>query len=101
MTQKERQERRFQRQIQRMTGRLPLAWQAALTGHRRGVSVWRVPLGILLVLGGLLGALPVLGFWMLPLGLVLLAVDLPVLRPFVNRWMIRGRRWLRGWRGRR
>ncbi|MDH3638493.1 MAG: hypothetical protein OES09_08505 [Gammaproteobacteria bacterium] len=35
----------------------------------------RVTAGVLLVLGGLLGALPVLGFWMLPLGLILLSAD--------------------------
>ena len=37
----------------------------------------RVSVGIVLVLGGLFGALPVLGFWMLPLGLILLSVDFP------------------------
>jgi hypothetical protein len=35
----------------------------------------RKTIGILLVIGGLLGFLPVLGYWMLPLGLALLAVD--------------------------
>ncbi len=42
------------------------------THPNRGV---RITVGILLVIGGLLGALPVLGFWMLPLGLILLSVD--------------------------
>ena len=37
----------------------------------------RVSVGIVLVLGGLFGVLPVLGFWMLPLGLILLSVDFP------------------------
>jgi len=45
-----------------------------LKSHPRWV---RIPLGILLVFGGLFGALPVLGFWMLPLGLILLSVDFP------------------------
>jgi len=31
--------------------------------------------GILLVIGGIFGALPVLGFWMLPLGLLVIAID--------------------------
>jgi hypothetical protein len=35
----------------------------------------RKTVGVLLVIGGALGFLPVLGFWMLPLGLALLAVD--------------------------
>lgn len=33
--------------------------------------------GMLLVVGGIFGMLPVLGFWMLPLGLGLLSVDSP------------------------
>jgi hypothetical protein len=49
-----------------------------------------------LVLGGLLGFLPVLGFWMVPLGLVILAVDFPIVRRlkrrlevWLGRWLIR------------
>lgn len=38
---------------------------------------FRVPAGILLILGGLAGFLPLVGFWMLPLGLAILAVDIP------------------------
>ena len=45
-----------------------------LKSHPRWV---RIPLGILLVFGGIFGARPVLGFWMLPLGLILLSVDFP------------------------
>jgi hypothetical protein len=41
-------------------------------------SGWvRIGAGILLVIGGIFGALPVLGFWMLPLGLILLSADFP------------------------
>jgi len=39
----------------------------------------RLPLGVMCVLGGLLGFLPVLGFWMLPVG-ALLAEDVPALK---------------------
>ncbi len=53
----------------------------------------RVPVAILLILGGLLSFLPVLGFWMLPAGLMLLAVDIPRLRPRVSATLIRVRRW--------
>jgi hypothetical protein len=42
----------------------------------------RIGIGILLVVGGLVGFLPVLGFWMIPLGLLVLSVDLPIVR----RW---------------
>jgi hypothetical protein len=39
----------------------------------------RLPLGVVLIGGGVLSFLPVLGLWMLPLGLVLIAQDVPVL----------------------
>ncbi|MCP4621506.1 MAG: hypothetical protein GY844_34315 [Bradyrhizobium sp.] len=41
----------------------------------------RIPLAVLLILGGIFSILPVLGLWMLPLGLLLFAQDVPVLRP--------------------
>ncbi len=50
--------------------------------------------GVLLVIGGLLGFLPVLGFWMIPLGLILLSDDIPWLRRHRRRlqvWLLR--RW--------
>jgi purine-cytosine permease-like protein len=55
----------------------------------------RKTIGVLLVIGGVLGFLPVLGYWMLPLGLVLLAVDFPLIRRFNRRvavWWERKRR---------
>jgi hypothetical protein len=53
----------------------------------------RVILGLALIIGGVLGFLPVLGFWMIPLGLLVLSVDMPIVR----RW----RRRLEIWWGRR
>jgi len=44
----------------------------------------RIAVGVLLVIGGVFGFLPILGFWMIPLGFVVLAQDLPVVRR-VNR----------------
>jgi len=38
----------------------------------------RIPIGLALILGGLFGFLPLVGFWMLPLGLAILAIDLPI-----------------------
>ena len=55
--------------------------------------IFRVIVGVLLVLGGILGFLPILGFWMIPLGLMVLSYDLPIIR----RW----RRRLEVWWGRR
>ena len=52
-----------------------------------------IALGIDLILGGILGFLPILGFWMVPLGLLVLSVDLPPVR--------RARRRLSVWWARR
>ena len=70
---------------------------------RRPSASWiRVPLGILLVIGGLLGFLPVLGFWMLPLGLALLSLDVAMLRRPTARAIVSGElRWRRFRRNRR
>ena len=47
---------------------------------RRPSSKWvRMPLALLLMLGGVFSILPVLGLWMLPLGMLLIAQDVPVL----------------------
>ncbi|SIT77340.1 hypothetical protein [Pontibaca methylaminivorans] len=43
----------------------------------------RALLGLLLVVLGLFGFLPVLGFWMIPLGIAIAAIDL---RPLWRRW---------------
>jgi hypothetical protein len=62
---------------------------------RRIAKVSRITLGVLLILGGLLGFLPILGFWMLPLGAVLLAKDVPAVARFnerVHRWWQRRRK---------
>lgn len=61
-----------------------------LPGH----PVIRILLGILLVLGGFLGFLPVLGFWMVPLGLIVLAVDFPIARRIKRRLEVRLGRFL-------
>jgi len=46
----------------------------------------RLVLGILLMLGGVFGFLPILGFWMFPLGLAIAALDVvPVWRALRGR----------------
>jgi purine-cytosine permease-like protein len=55
----------------------------------------RICLGVALVLGGLVGFLPVLGFWMVPLGIIVLSIDVPAarrLRRRVSVWWERRRR---------
>ena len=71
---------------------------------QRRVTGWprwaRLAAGVLLVLGGLAGVLPVLGFWMLPLGLLILSYDIPVVRRLRRQAEVRLlRRWKR-WRNR-
>ena len=66
-----------------------------------GLRTRRLTMGVLLVIGGMFGALPVLGFWMLPLGLLILAVDMAVLREPVSAMTIRMRRMIRRLRRRR
>jgi len=61
----------------------------------------RIPLGILLIVGGIFSFLPVLGLWMLPLGLMLIAQDIPFLQGPIVRllgWM--ERKWLERQRAR-
>ena len=49
----------------------------------------RIAIGVLLILGGCFGFLPVLGFWMIPLGIVVLSYDFPrvrLLRQRITSW---------------
>jgi hypothetical protein len=47
----------------------------------------RIPVAILLIVGGIFSILPVLGLWMLPLGLVLFAQDVPMLQKPIARML--------------
>src|SRR3954462_4751647 len=85
------------------------AWFEAKLPHRPAAFVrWlrkpssrlvRIPLALLLVVGGVFSFLPVLGLWMLPLGLLLIAQDVPLLqKPLTSmlgwierKWMARQR----------
>ena len=53
--------------------------------------------GILLMVGGVFGFLPIVGFWMLPLGLAFIALDIPWTRHHIHDWMTRLEERL-GWR---
>jgi len=43
--------------------------------------------GLLCMVGGVFGFLPVLGFWMLPLGVALIGLDIPPARKRIQIWM--------------
>jgi hypothetical protein len=72
---------RFQNNIPRWVGR-------NLNRLRGKRAIWvRVPTGVALVGGGVLGflPLPIVGIWMLPVGLALLAHDIPTMR---GQWLV-------------
>ncbi|HVV40437.1 MAG TPA: hypothetical protein VHC94_05165 [Nitrobacter sp.] len=62
---------------------------AAFSGWLRRPSsrYVRIPLALLLILGGIFSFLPVLGLWMLPLGLILIAQDLPFLEKPIAQFL--------------
>lgn len=94
---------RLNRLFDRLERRIPGVAARMLSRVRRPEArLIRIPLGILLVLGGTFSFLPVLGIWMLPLGLLLLAVDLIFLQGPVNMAILRGtRKWTMWQRARR
>ena len=60
----------------------------------RRIPRWlRIPVGVLLVVAGAFGFLPVLGFWMIPLGVAVLSLDWPALRRLNSRMRRRWRTW--------
>ena len=90
--------RAFRRLEHEVPGRLALAIRSLRHPDARWI---RIPVGLLLVVGGIFSILPVLGIWMLPLGLLFIAYDVPFLREPVGRftiWCVRQwaalRRWL-------
>ena len=93
---------RLNRQLDRLEQILPSWLHRTLRWLREPKAGWvRIPVGVLLVLGGIFGILPLLGAWMLPLGLILLAQDIPFLRRPLRRALIwTEKRWIR-WKQRR
>src|SRR4051812_35258324 len=91
-------ERKLHRHLARF-GRVLPAWASRWVDWllRPQLRWVRIPLGVVLILGGLVGFLPILGFWMIPLGLIVMALDLPVMQPTVVRcldWL--ERKWAAG-----
>lgn len=62
--------------------KLPKFFSGVVDWVRRPTSrLIRLPVAFLLILFGMFGFLPVVGFWMVPLGLLLIARDVPALEP--------------------
>jgi purine-cytosine permease-like protein len=60
-----------------------------------GSRLARIVIGVLLILCGIVGFLPVLGFWMIPLGILVLSIDLPWVRRRRREYSVRWIRWLK------
>jgi len=76
---------------------MPRPRRHRLVHFMRHPNRWvRRAVGVGLILGGLLGFLPILGFWMVPLGLLVLSDEVPALRRLRRRLLVRfGRRYPR------
>jgi hypothetical protein len=55
----------------------------------------RILIGVVFVLLGFMGFLPVLGFWMIPLGLIVLSIDIPAVRRWRRRLEVSVGQWLK------
>lgn len=87
---------------------MPSDWKLQLVAVMRRWIAWsdrRIPpglrgaLGLLFIVGGFLGFLPVLGFWMIPVGAALIALDVPPWRRRLKGWVAKKRVEARNARG--
>ena len=85
--------------LQRLLDALPRRVGRAYAWLIRPEARWfRWPLGVALIVGGLFGFLPILGFWMVPLGALLIGEDIPPVRRVVLRLLGQIYRWWDLWR---
>ena len=72
--------------VERISGKLRQKWTAVIRWVQIHVPIGlRTVLGLLLVVGGIFGFLPILGFWMIPLGIAVVAIDLKALFSLFGR----------------
>lgn len=86
-------ETRLNRQFDLISRQVPATAGFFRWIRKPGMVLIRLPLGLLLILGGIFSFLPILGLWMLPLGLLFLAIDIPGLKGPVGNTIVRLRRW--------
>ena len=76
----------FKEELEHLQEHLPDCAAGVLRKTMEPSAKWiRIPAGIALMTGGMLGFLPILGFWMLPFGLALIARDVPFMQPPLAR----------------
>jgi len=69
-----------------LSARVRKGWGSALGWIRHHIPPGlRLLIGLLLMIGGIFGILPVLGFWMFPLGVAVVALDIRALVRFLRR----------------
>ena len=95
---RDKENARLNRQFDRIGRAVPAALGFLTWVRQPSSRIVRIPLGIVLILGGVFSFLPVLGVWMLPLGLFLLALDLPFLQGPLNRLSLWVQRKWTNWR---
>ena len=92
----------FHEEMDRFQKHMPI-WVGHNLNRIRGEhATWvRVPTGVALIGGGVLGflPLPIVGIWMLPVGLALLAYDIPTMRRPMARLLRFTNRKIEKWKG--
>lgn len=83
---------RMERLFSEIITKLP--WTAGIVKWLRNPKnvFIRVPVALLLILGGIFSFLPILGLWMLPFGLILLAIDIIFLQEPVTKAIVVAKR---------
>jgi hypothetical protein len=89
---------RINRQFDRIERKIPATAKLLEWLRRPATRIVRIPIGVLLIVGGVFSFLPILGIWMLPLGLLLLALDFAFLRTPIAGAIVRGTRKWMTWR---
>lgn len=66
--------------------------RAHLLARRRLGTGQRAAVGVVFIVGGVFGFLPILGFWMIPLGVFLIMLEFPAARDWSKEWLYRRKR---------
>ena len=85
---------KLNKQREKFRRRFPDWVAKSLRGLAQSSPWLRWPAALLLIVAGIFGFLPVLGFWMVPLGFVLIVQDIPPLHdPLARLFAYIGRKW--------